>query len=256
MRFVLEGAAWKLLWIVVAMVGARSAGMAFNRILDADIDGRNPRTKMRHLPAGLLSAGFAWGFLAGMSGVLILAAAITVSVIGFPVYLAMLIGALLMIVMGLLTMEDAYRAMEWRAIFLIAGMYSVGVAMAQTGLATLVGDGVLKIVSPFGPLGLAAGSYLLTASLTQFMGSQVTALVTVPIAISAALSMQTSPQAMAVAAAIGCSAAFLTPIAHPVNILMMGPGNYRFRDFFRVGWWLTVLSFVMLLLGMVLFWGL
>ncbi|MFN0105276.1 MAG: UbiA-like polyprenyltransferase [Bryobacteraceae bacterium] len=73
--FPMEGAAWKLLWIVAAMVGARSAGMAFNRILDADIDGLNARTKMRHLPAGLLPAGFAWGFLFAMGGVLILAAA-------------------------------------------------------------------------------------------------------------------------------------------------------------------------------------
>jgi 4-hydroxybenzoate polyprenyltransferase len=73
--FPAEGAAWKLLWIVIAMVGARSAGMAFNRILDSAIDGRNPRTKMRHLPAGLLSAGFAWGFLIVMAGILVLAAA-------------------------------------------------------------------------------------------------------------------------------------------------------------------------------------
>src|SRR5512145_1448029 len=57
-----DGLAGKLLWIVVAMVGARSAAMAFNRLLDERIDARNPRTKMRHLPAGLLSRGFAWGF--------------------------------------------------------------------------------------------------------------------------------------------------------------------------------------------------
>ena len=72
--FPVEGAAWKLAWIVVAMVGARSAGMAFNRILDADIDGMNPRTRTRHLPAGVLSTGFAWGFLAVMAGLLVLAA--------------------------------------------------------------------------------------------------------------------------------------------------------------------------------------
>jgi 4-hydroxybenzoate polyprenyltransferase len=72
--FPAEGAAWKLIWIVIAMVGARSAGMAFNRILDADIDGLNPRTKSRHLPAGLLSAGFAWGFLIFMAAVLVVAA--------------------------------------------------------------------------------------------------------------------------------------------------------------------------------------
>ncbi len=191
-----------------------------------------------------------------LSTIAILLVAIVFSVIGFPVYLAMLIAAIVLIVSGLLSMEDAYRAMEWRAIFLIAGMYSVSIAMVQTGLATLIGNEVLKIVSPFGPLGLAAGAYLLTAVLTQFMGGQVTALVTGPIAISAAISMNTSPQAMAVAAAIGCSAAFLTPIAHPVNILMMGPGNYRFSDFLRAGLWLTLISFVVLMLGMVLFWRL
>jgi 4-hydroxybenzoate polyprenyltransferase len=73
--FPVDGTGWKLGWIVVAMVGARSAGMAFNRILDADIDGRNPRTRMRHLPAGHLSSGFAWGFLIFMSAALVLAAA-------------------------------------------------------------------------------------------------------------------------------------------------------------------------------------
>ncbi len=72
--FQVEGTGWKLLWIVVAMVAARSAAMTFNRILDADIDARNPRTKSRHIPAGLLGKSFAWGFLAVTSGVLLLAA--------------------------------------------------------------------------------------------------------------------------------------------------------------------------------------
>ncbi len=88
------------------------------------------------------------------------------------------------------------------------------------------------------------------------MGGQVTALVTGPIAISAAISLHTSPQAMAVATAIGCSASFFTPLAHPVNIMMIGPANYKFGDFFRVGWALTIVCFVMLLIGMALFWRL
>jgi 4-hydroxybenzoate polyprenyltransferase len=72
--FAREGLAAKLFWIVVAMVSARSTAMAFNRVLDADIDGRNPRTRMRHLPAGLLSRGFAWGFIAFWSLVFLFAA--------------------------------------------------------------------------------------------------------------------------------------------------------------------------------------
>jgi 4-hydroxybenzoate polyprenyltransferase len=72
--FATSGLGWKLGWIVVAMVGARSAAMAFNRLLDADLDARNPRTRERHLPAGLLSKGFAWGFTAVSSLVFLLAA--------------------------------------------------------------------------------------------------------------------------------------------------------------------------------------
>ncbi|MEO7142745.1 MAG: UbiA-like polyprenyltransferase [Bryobacteraceae bacterium] len=73
-QFQTPGLAWKIIWIVVAMVAARSAAMAFNRVLDADVDGRNPRTRTRHLPAGLLSRGFAWGFVAASSFLFLLAA--------------------------------------------------------------------------------------------------------------------------------------------------------------------------------------
>jgi di/tricarboxylate transporter len=103
---------------------------------------------------------------------------------------------------------------------------------------------------------LAAAAFLLSALFTQFMGSQATAFVVGPIAISAAIHLNTTPQAIAVAAAIGCSASFLTPVAHPVNLIMMGPGNYRFKDFFRVGIGLMVVVFTTLLAGMILFWHL
>ncbi|MEO8391648.1 MAG: SLC13 family permease [Chloroflexota bacterium] len=186
----------------------------------------------------------------------IVLAAIVASILGAPVFLAMLAAALLVFILGLLPVEDAYRTMEWQAIFLIAGMYSVSIAMVNTGLAAIIGQQVITLVTPFGPLGLAAGAYLLTAALTQVMGGQVTTLVTGPIVISAAIHLGVSPQAIAVAAAIGCSASFITPIAHPVNILMIGPGNYTFSDFFRLGWGLTIVCFVMLMIGMALFWHL
>jgi len=183
-------------------------------------------------------------------------AAIVVSIAGAPVYLSVLAGALLMILLTILTMEEAYRSVEWQAIFLITGMYAVSQAMVTTGLANLLGQYFLAVVTPLGPLGLAAGGYLLSALLTQFMGGQVTALVTGPVMISAAISMGVNPQAVAVATAIGCSASFLTPMAHPVNIITIAPANYRFSDFPRIGWPLTVLSFVMLIAGLVLFWEL
>ena len=192
----------------------------------------------------------------GLISVLVILGSIALSVLGMPVYLAMLLGALVLLLTGVMRTEEAYRAIEWQVIFLVAGMYSVSLAMVATGLAELVGDWVLRIVRPIGPLGLAAGAYLISSLLTQVMGGQVTALVTGPIVISAAIAMGANPQAVAVACAIGCSASFLTPLSHPVNVLMIAPANYRFSDFFHIGWRLTLICFVMLLVGMKLFWGL
>jgi di/tricarboxylate transporter len=182
--------------------------------------------------------------------------AIIASILGFPVYLAMLLGAIVIILSGILSMDEATHAVEWQAIFLIAGMYAVSLAMVQTGLAARLGETMVNLASPFGPLGLGAGAYLLSAILTQGMGGQVTALVTGPVAISAAIKLGVSSQAIAVATAIGCSASFFTPFAHPVNIMMIAPANYTFRDFLHIGWRLTIVCFVALLIGLVLFWGL
>ncbi len=182
--------------------------------------------------------------------------AIAASIAGVPVYLAMLAGAVLVILSGLLTIEEATRTVEWQALFLIAGIYAVSLAMVHTGLAATIGAGMVSLVTPLGPLGLAGGTFLLSALLTQVMGGQVTALVTGPVAISAALSLGVDAQAMAIAAAIGCSAGFFTPLAHPVNIMMIGPANYTFGDFFKIGWPLALVCFVMMLVGMRLFWGL
>ena len=186
----------------------------------------------------------------------VFAAAIVASILGLPVYLAMLAGAVLLMLTRVLDMAEAYRAVEWQAIMLIAGMYSVSVAMTNTGLAQMFGEHMLSLVAPLGPVGLAGGAYVLTTLLTQVMGGQVSALVTGPISISAAISLGTNPQAIAVATAIGCSASFFTPIAHPVNLLMMAPANYRFSDFFRIGWRLTIVCFIMLIVGLILFWKL
>ena len=190
-------------------------------------------------------------FTVGITGLAIIA-----SILGVPTSLAMLGCGIVMTLAGITRVQEFYRTMEWSAIFLIAGMYALSLAMVNTGLADTVGLAVVRISEPFGPLGLAAGAYLITVLLTQVIGGQVTALITGPIAISAAISSGVNPHAIAVATAIGCSASFFTPIAHPVNILMIGPANYRFGDFVRLGWGLSLVCFVLLLVGMKLFWGL
>jgi di/tricarboxylate transporter len=181
---------------------------------------------------------------------------IIASIAGIPVYIATLIGALTVLLLKAINIEEAYKSIHWQAIFLIAGMYSVSLAMVETGLAGHTAKLLIQTLEPLGGLGIAAGAFLLSALLTQIMGGQITALVSGPITIGAAISLGINPQAIAVATAIGCSVSFLTPMAHPVNVMMIGPGNYKFGDFARVGWILTILSFGMLLVGMKLFWNL
>jgi len=188
--------------------------------------------------------------------VLIFIAAIAAALLGVPVYLAVLAAAVLSMLLGLMPIQQAYRSIEWQVIFFIAGMYAASLAMVNSGLAAWVGEQALAPIEPLGPLGLAGAAFLLSAGLTQVMGSQATAFVVGPIAISAAIHLGTNPQAIAVAAAIGCSASFLTPTAHAVNVIMMNPGSYRFSDFVRAGWGLLLLTFLMLMAGMVLFWRL
>jgi di/tricarboxylate transporter len=187
---------------------------------------------------------------------LITVAVITLAAVGLvPTAEAMIAGGTLLVLIGCLTMEEAYRSVDWRVVVLIGGMLPIGTALEVTGLAERIGKGFLVGLSPAGPLALIAGLYLFTVLLTQIMGGQVTALVVGPIAVSAAIHIGVNPAAVGVAVAMACSAAFLTPFAHPVNMLMMGPGGYNSRDFLRVGSGITIVCFLTLLFVMRFFWG-
>jgi len=190
-----------------------------------------------------------------VTSIVIFLSAVILSIIGLPIYLSVLTAALIAVVTGFVSLRDAYRSIEWEIIIFVAGMHAVSVAMVNTGLASLMGQGAIALLGNVAPLGLAAAAFLVAAALTQVMGSQSTAFILGPVTISAAIALGANPQAVAVATAIGCSSAFLTPIAHPVNLIMMGPGNHRFGDFFKVGGGLMLLTFLALLVGLVLFWG-
>jgi di/tricarboxylate transporter len=172
-----------------------------------------------------------------------------------PLAVAVLMGWAAVIITGIMSMDDAYRAIEWRVVLLIAGMLPISIAMVNTGLAGHVGSLFVSALAPISPLALIAGLYLLALGITQVVGGQVTSLMIGPIAITAAMQAGVDPRAMAVAVAVACASGFLTPVAHPVNILMMGPGGYKFGDFTRVGVGLTLVVFLMLLVMMVVLWG-
>ncbi len=169
-----------------------------------------------------------------------------------PIAEAAVSAALLMVLLGCMTMDEAYDSVEWRAIFLIAGMLPLGIAMTTTGTARLTGDALIALLGHGGPLAVAAGMFLVTTLLTQVMGGQATAVILAPIAIAAALSLRADPRVIGMAVAMGCSTAFLTPFAHPSNILVMGPGGYTTRDYARVGLPLTFVLFITFLASLTL----
>ncbi len=173
-----------------------------------------------------------------------------------PIAVAMMLGALSMIVTGCLTVDEAYRGVEWRAIFLVAGMLPAGIALNRSGATEWLSQLLVTVLADWGPLALTSGIFLLTALLTQVMSGQVSAVVLTPVAVTAAYQVGADPRAVAMAVAVGCGMVFMTPTGHPVNVFVMGPGGYRFRDFLRVGLPMTVLLFLTVLIVLPWFWPL
>lgn len=161
-----------------------------------------------------------------------------------------------MVLVGILTMDDAYEAVDWRTVFLVAGMLPVGIAMTKSGAAALMGELLIRLVAPLGAWALVAAFVLVAAALAQTMHGAVVAALLVPVAVQAATAAGLDPRSFAMAIALATSMAFATPLGHPVNVLAMGLGGYRFKDYIRVGVPLTVLAIVLLLLALPVFWPL
>ncbi len=173
-----------------------------------------------------------------------------------PIAVATFAGAILMILTGCLTMDEAYQSIDWRAVFLIAGMLPLGVALNSTGAAAWLGQGLINSLSVFAPWVLLAAIYLMAVLLTQFLSGQTTPIIMTPLALSAAAQSHANPHAFAMAVALACSAAFLTPIAHSINLLVIGPGGYRPRDYLRAGLPLMMVCAITVLLVLPIFWPL
>lgn len=154
---------------------------------------------------------------------------------------AVLLAALALIAARCLSAEEAYRSIQWQSVVLIAGMLPLATAFELTGGVRLVADGVVAAFGGSGELLLLAGIYLLTATLGQLMSNTATAVLIAPIALSASTSVGVAPESALMMVALASAASFCTPMATPVNTLVVGPGAYRFRDFVRVGLPLQVL---------------
>ncbi len=151
-------------------------------------------------------------------------------------------------------MEEAYRAIEWHVIFLVAGLLPLGFAMIDTGLAERIASLLGALVSSEATMSAVVMMFLVSMGATQIIGGQVSALLVGPIALAVAQTVGIDVRAMAVAVAIGASTAFLTPIAHPVNAMMMGTAGYRPSHFLRVGVGMTLVTLLGMVAGMWLIW--
>ena len=159
-----------------------------------------------------------------------------------------------MILTGCLRMDEAYQLIEWKAVFLIAGMLPLGIALDQTGAAQLISNNLLSLVGNTGPIVITSALFLLSTLGSQIMPNPAVAVLLAPIALSAAANLGISPYPLMMTVAVSASAAFLSPVGHPANLLVMGPGGYRFADYFKVGLPLTIIVWLVVVFVMPLFW--
>ena len=152
-----------------------------------------------------------------------------------PSVIAALVAACAMVLLRVVTIEQAYRSVNWTTVILVGAMIPLSTAMTQSGAAAQLADAVVRAVGEAGPYALLAGFFLLTAILSQLISNMATAIILIPIAVAAALELGMSPRPMLMAVNVAAAGALLTPVATPVNLMVMGPGGYTFSDYVKFG---------------------
>ena len=190
-----------------------------------------------------------------LSAGIMLAVVLAVLVNWMPIAVAAIVGVTLMIVTRCLDIEDAYRSIEWKSVFLIACMIPLGAAMKETGAAAWLAEGVVALAGPFGIWGIVIGLYLMTALATTIVPTAALVLIMSHIGMDAAEAFGMSPQLVVMAVAMAASASFTSPISHPANVLVMGPGGYRFVDYVKMGLILAVVVMATVLPLVAVFYG-
>lgn len=170
--------------------------------------------------------------------------------------IAAVAAAILTVMFGILNINEAYKSIDWQSVFLIGGMLPLGIAMETSNAAKLLADVITVQMAALGPIGIMAGLYILCALMTQTMSNAASTVLLAPIAINIALDLGADPRSFLMAVVLAANASFLTPIAHQSNILIFGPGGYKFTDFTKVGLGLTILYLILIIGVLPLVWPL
>jgi di/tricarboxylate transporter len=171
-----------------------------------------------------------------------------------PSVIVGLLAACAMVLLRVLTVEQAYRAINWTTVILVGAMIPLSTAMDTTGAAKLMAATLVHVVGDAGPYALLAGLFVLTAILGQLISNTATALIIIPIAVAAATEIGVSARPVLMSVTVAAAAAFLTPVATPVNLMVMGPGGYLFGDYWKLGLPLMLLFFVVATFLVPAFW--
>lgn len=155
---------------------------------------------------------------------------------------------------GLLKVDECYRAINWTTIILMGAMMPLSAAMFQTGAAQLLADVLIRYVGEFGNTMLLASLFVISAILGQVISNTATALIILPIAVLASQSLGVNPTPVLMSVNVACAAAFLTPIATPVNLMVMGPGGYQFGDYWKLGSVMMLLFFIVAVFWVPIVW--
>lgn len=171
-----------------------------------------------------------------------------------PPAVAGLLAAGAIILAGIMSVEQSYRAIGWTTVILVGAMMPLSTAMVETGAAKLLAERLVSMVGDAGPFALLAGLFVLTAIMGQLISNTATALIVIPIGVAAAASMGISPRPVLMSTAVAAAGAFLTPIATPTNLMVMGPGGYAFSDYWKLGLPLLIWFFVVAVFIVPLIW--
>lgn len=155
-----------------------------------------------------------------------------------------MVAGLVMVLSGCLTMDESYEFIDWRSLFLIAGMIPLSTALEKAGVVDFAAQGLVQSLGSIGPLAVLAGLFLFTSAFTQVISNTATTVIVAPLAVASASQLGVQPYAFLMAIAVAASMAFATPVASPTNTLVMGAGHYTFGDYARVGVPLILIALV------------
>jgi di/tricarboxylate transporter len=166
----------------------------------------------------------------------IFGAAIALTIAGvLPVHVSFLAAAAAMVLVNIIKLDEVYAAIDWPVIVLLAAMFPVGGALESTGATALIADAILGVSEGIGPAWVLLIVFVATMFLSDVINNNATALLMAPLAATVAARLGVSADPFLMAVAIGASCAFLTPIGHQSNTLVLEPGGYKFGDYWRVG---------------------